>query len=232
MASSGTNTFNLSVDELILEAYERCGIVTPTGYQLRSARRSLNLLLQDLGNRDLHLFKRSQTTFSTVASDETYVLANAVLDVMDMHVLAGGTTGSEISMARYTQSEYAVLPNKSTEARPSHYYLDRERDAATLFLYPTPDAVYTVNYFAYNRIQDVGEYTNTLDIPVKFLPAVTTGLAFLLAEKLPALEVPRVSLFKQRYDEEVLRAIEEDEERTSLYLTPNLAGTGFAVRTG
>ena len=94
MASSGTNTFNLSVDELILEAYERCGIVTPTGYQLRSARRSLNLLLQDLGNRDLHLFKRSQTTFNTVASDETYVLATSILDVMDMHVLAGGTTGS------------------------------------------------------------------------------------------------------------------------------------------
>ena len=108
MASSGTNTFNLSVDELILEAYERCGIVTPTGYQLRSARRSLNLLLQDLGNRDLHLFKRSQTTFSTVASDETYVLANAVLDVMDMHVLAGGTTGSEISMARYPPSQRAL----------------------------------------------------------------------------------------------------------------------------
>jgi len=232
MASSGTNTFNLSVDELILEAYERCGVVTPTGYQLRSARRSLNLLLQDLGNRDVHLFKRAQTTFNTVASDETYVLDAAILDVMDMYILSGGTTGSEISMARYTQSEYAGLPNKSTESRPSHYYLDRERDAATLYLYPAPDAVYTINYFAYNRIQDVGEYTNTLDVPAKFLPAVTTGLAFLLSEKLPALDVPRVSLFKQRYDEEVLRAIEEDEERVSLYLTPNLAGSSFAVRSG
>ena len=232
MAVSGTTTFNLSVDELIIEAYERCGIITTTGYQLRSARRSLILLLQDLGNRDLHLFKRAQTTFNTVASDADYTLDGAILDVMDMTILAGGTTGSEISVARYTQSEYAALPNKSTETRPSHYYLDRERDAAVLFMYPTPDAVYTVKYFAYNKIQDVGDYTNTLDIPVKFLPAVTTGLAFMLSEKLPALEVPRVSLFKQRYDEEVLRAIEEDEERTSLYLTPNLAGTGFAVRTG
>jgi hypothetical protein len=78
----------------------------------------------------------------------------------------------------------------------------------------------------------VGDYTNTLDVPARFLPAVTTGLAFMLSEKLPALDVPRVSLFKQRYDEEVLRAIEEDEERVSLYLTPNLAGSGFAVRTG
>mgnify|MGYP003677166617 FL=1 len=232
MASSGTNTFNLSVDELILEAYERCGVTTPTGYQLRSARRSLNLLLQDLGNRDVHLFKRAQTTFNTVESDETYVLDAAILDVMDMHILSGGSNGSEISMARYTQSEYAGLPNKSTEARPSHYYLDRERDAATLYLYPSPDAVYTINYFAYNRIQDVGDYTNTLDVPARFLPAVTTGLAFMLSETLPALDVPRVSLFKQRYDEEVLRAIEEDEERVSLYLTPNLAGSGFAVRTG
>ena len=230
MAVSGTATFNLSVDELAIEAYERCGVSSPTGQQLRSARRSLNLLLQDLGNRDLHLFKRTQATTSTVASQTSYTLAGSVLDVMDLTVLSGGTTGSEITMSRYTQAEYAVLPNKSNEARPSHYYLDRERDAPVLFLFATPDKVYTIKYFAYSRIEDVGDYTNTLDVPVKFLPAVVTGLALHLAEKLPAFEAARITYFMGKYNEEILRAIQEDEERTSLFLTPNLAGTAFAVR--
>ena len=172
MATSGTTTFDLSVDELIIEAYERNAVTSPTGLQLRSARRSLNLLLADLNNRDLHLFKRVQTTFNTVASTTSYTLANSILDV------------------------------------------------------------YKVNYFAYNRIEDVGDYTNTIDVPVKFLPAVTTGLAFMLSEKLPTLDTARTALFKARYDEEVLRVIQEDEERTSLYLTPNLAGTGFETRGG
>lgn len=229
MATSGTTSFNLSVDELIIEAYERCAVPSPTGQQLRSARRSLNLLLADLNNRDLHLFKRAQSTFNTVASQTSYTLSGAVLDVSDVTVHADGTTGSEISVARLTQSDYAALPNKTTEARPSQYYLDRERDAPILFLYTTPDKVYKINYYAYNRIEDVGAYTNTLDVPVKFLPAVTTGLAFYLSEKVDAA---KTALFKSRYDEEVLCAIQEDEERASLFLTPNLAGTGFAVRSG
>ena len=232
MATSGTTTFNLSVDELILEAYERNAVGSPTGLQLRSARRSLNLLLADLNNRDLHLFKKVQTTFNTVASTTSYTLPNVQLDVSDMMIFSAGTTGSEISMSRLTQSEYAALPNKNNESRPSQYYLDRERDAPVLFLFATPDKVYKINYFAYNRIEDVGDYTNTIDVPVKFLPAVTTGLSFMLSEKLPTLDTARTALFKARYDEEVLRAIQEDEERTSLYLTPNLAGTGFATRAG
>ena len=229
MATSGTATFNLSVDELIVEAYERNAVASPTGQQLRSARRSLNLLLADLNNRDLHLFKRAQTTFNTVESSTSYTLAGSILDVSDMTIHADGTTGSEISVARLTQSEYAALPNKTNEARPSQYYLDRERDAAVLYLFATPDGVYKINYYAYNRIEDVGDYTKNLDVPVKFLPAVTTGLAFYLSEKVDAA---KTALFKSRYDEEVLRAIQEDEERTSLFLTPNLAGTGFAVRSG
>jgi len=232
MATSGTTTFDLSVDELIIEAYERNAVTSPTGLQLRSARRSLNLLLADLNNRDLHLFKRAQTTFNTVASTTSYTLAGSILDVSDMTIFSDGTTGSEISVSRLTQSEYTALPNKSNEARPSQYYLDRERDAPILFLFTTPDKVYKVNYFAYNRIEDVGDYTNTIDVPVKFLPAVTTGLAFMLSEKLPTLDTARTALFKARYDEEVLRVIQEDEERTSLYLTPNLAGTGFETRGG
>ncbi len=232
MAVSGTTTFNMSVDEIIIEAYERCAVSSPTGHQLRSARRSLNLLLQDLGNRDVHLFKQDQQTLSTVASQTSYTLDGDVLDVYDVYVLSDGTTGSEISVARYTQAEYASMPNKTNETRPSHFYLDRERDAPKLFLYPTPEKVYTINYFEYTRIQDVGDYTNTLDVPVKFLPAVITGLAFMLSEKLPTLDTARTTLFKRRYDEDVLRAIQEDEERTSLFLTPNIAGTGFAARIG
>jgi len=232
MATSGTTTFDLSVDELIIEAYERNAVTSPTGLQLRSARRSLNLLLADLNNRDLHLFKRVQTTFNTVASTTSYTLANSILDVSDMTIFSGGTTGSEISVSRLTQSEYTALPNKSNEARPSQYYLDRERDASVLFLFTTPDKVYKINYFGYTRIEDVGDYTNSIDVPVKFLPAVATGLAFMLSEKLPTLDTARTALFKARYDEEVLRVIQEDEERTSLYLTPNLAGTGFETRGG
>jgi len=232
MAVSGTTTFNMSVDEIIIEAYERCAVSSPTGHQLRSARRSLNLLLQDLGNRDVHLFKQAQQTLSTVASQTSYTLDGDVLDVYDVYVLSDGTTGSEISVARYTQAEYAAMPNKTNETRPSHFYLDRERDAPKLFLYPTPEKVYTINYFEYTRIQDVGDYTNTLDVPVKFLPAVITGLAFMLSEKLPTLDTARTTLFKRRYDEDVLRAIQEDEERTSLFLTPTIAGTGFAARIG
>jgi hypothetical protein len=180
----------------------------------------------------VHLFKQAQQTLSTVASQTSYTLDSDVLDVYDVYVLSSGTTGSEISVARYTQSEYAAMPNKSNEARPSHFYLDRERDAPKLFLFPTPEQVYTINYFEYTRIQDVGDYTNTLDVPVKFLPAVITGLSFLLSEKLPKMDPARTTLFKRRYDEDVLRAIQEDEERTSLFLTPNIAGTGFAARIG
>ena len=217
MATSGTTSFNLSVDELIIEAYERCAVPSPTGQQLRSARRSLNLLLADLNNRDLHLFKRAQSTFNTVASQTSYTLSGAVLDVSDVTVHADGTTGSEISVARLTQSDYAALPNKTTEARPSQYYLDRERDAPILFLYTTPDKVYKINYYAYNRIEDVGAYTNTLDVPVKFLPAVTTGLAFYLSQKVAP---DRTQALKLYYEDELARALAEDGSASSSYITP------------
>lgn len=231
MASSGTTTFNLQADDLIRRAYSRLGQNSPSGYDMRQARDALNLLLQEIGSRTVLLFATESASFNTVASVASYTLPPDTVDVQDVMCADGDL---QIPMTPYSQADYQRLPIKNMPGRPVNYFSDRNVSAAVIRLWPVPDRVYSISYYKIRRIQDVGEYTNTLDVPVKFLPAIVSGLAWSMAdEKFQAApaemnasmretERLRRDQLKQRYEEELTRVIDEDRDRASLYILPDL----------
>jgi len=187
MASSGTTTFNPSIDDVIEEAYERCGVRTNSGYDLKSARRSLNLLFSEWGNRGINLWKVKSKT-------ET--------------------------LTKISRSEYIAIPNKTQAGTPSQYYVDRQlTPTISLYLAPDTSAVTNIFYYYLARIEDVGAYTNTADMPFRFFPCMVSGLAFYLSQKIAP---DRIQALKLLYEDELKRALEEDGQRTSVYISPNV----------
>ena len=221
MATSGTTTFDLDIDEIIQEGYERCGITTNSGYDLRSARRSLNLLFAEWGNRGIHLWKVSLNTIALVAGQAEYSTASNVNDVLEAFVsTSANNTGdrTDVSLTKIDRSAYAAMPNKGASGQPSQYYVKRET-LPKIFLYITPDAsTYThLKYYSINRIEDAGAYTNEADVAYRFLPCMCAGLAYYLAmKKSPQL----VQQNKLVYEDELKRALDEDGQRTSTFLSP------------
>ena len=221
MATSGTTTFDLDIDEIIQEGYERCGITTNSGYDLRSARRSLNLLFAEWGNRGIHLWKVSLNTIALVAGQAEYSTASNVNDVLEAFVsTSANNTGdrTDVSLTKIDRSAYAAMPNKGASGQPSQYYVKRET-LPKIFLYITPDAsTYThLKYYSINRIEDAGIYTNEADVAYRFLPCMCAGLAYYLAmKKSPQL----VQQNKLVYEDELKRALDEDGQRTSTFLSP------------
>ena len=221
MATSGTTTFDLDIDEIIQEGYERCGITTNSGYDLRSARRSLNLLFAEWGNRGIHLWKVSLNTIALVAGQAEYSTASNVNDVLEAFVsTSANNTGdrTDVSLTKIDRSAYAAMPNKGASGQPSQYYVKRET-LPKIFLYITPDAsTYThLKYYSINRIEDAGGYTNEADVAYRFLPCMCAGLAYYLAmKKSPQL----VQQNKLVYEDELKRALDEDGQRTSTFLSP------------
>ena len=221
MATSGTTTFDLDIDEIIQEGYERCGITTNSGYDLRSARRSLNLLFAEWGNRGIHLWKVSLNTITLVAGQAEYSTASNVNDVLEAFVsTSANNTGdrTDVSLTKIDRSAYAAMPNKGASGQPSQYYVKRET-LPKIFLYITPDAsTYThLKYYSINRIEDAGIYTNEADVAYRFLPCMCAGLAYYLAmKKSPQL----VQQNKLVYEDELKRALDEDGQRTSTFLSP------------
>ena len=221
MTTSGTATFDLEFDDLIEEAYERCGLEDRDGYDMRTARRSINLMLADWANRGLNLWTIEQRQIAMVVGQNTYDLPNDTVNVLSAVIRTGSSqTQQDITIDRISQNEYLHLPDKNTPARPAQYYVQRT-STPVLFVYPTPDSAqsYIFRYYAIRRIQDVGAYTNTADVVFRFLPALAAGLAYYISlKKAPE----RTMMLKQLYEEEFQRAAQEDRDIASVYLTPDL----------
>jgi len=221
MATSGTTTFDLSIDDIIEEAYERCAIRTNSGMDLKSARRSLNILFSEWGNRGIHLWKVGLQEQLLTAGTETYNAPSNANDILEAYIsTTTGTTSStnDISLTKISRSEYAALPNKGSTGQPSQYYVDRQT-TPTITLYQTPDAVtYTyLKYYYLKRIEDAGNYTNQADVVFRFIPCMVAGLAYYLSmKKNPQL----TQQSKLIYEDELSRALNEDGQRTSVYITP------------
>jgi|TARA_A100000171_G_scaffold28279_1_gene26386 hypothetical protein len=221
MATSGTTTFDLSIDDIIEEAYERCAIRTNSGMDLKSARRSLNILFSEWGNRGIHLWKVGLQEQLLTAGTATYNAPSNANDILEAYIsTTTGTTSStnDISLTKISRSEYAALPNKGSTGQPSQYYVDRQT-TPTITLYQTPDAVtYTyLKYYYLKRIEDAGNYTNEADVVFRFIPCMVAGLAYYLSmKKNPQL----TQQSKLIYEDELSRALNEDGQRTSVYITP------------
>jgi hypothetical protein len=221
MASSGTSTFNLNIDEVIDEAYERCGLTTNSGYDLKRARRNLNILLSEWSNRGLNLWKVENKEQALTAGTISYATPSNCNDVLEAYVSTGAgnsTTITDVSLTKIDRSAYAALPNKGSTGQPSQYYVDRQINPQ-IYLYQAPDAVtYTyLKYYYIARIEDAGAYTNTPDAPYRFLPCMVAGLSYYLSFFKAA---DRTQMLKLAYEDEMKRALDEDGSRTSLYISP------------
>lgn len=216
MATSGTTTFNLELDDIIEDAYERCGLSgTRTGYQLRSARRSLNLLLSEWGNRGVHIWKVENYTQTLTAGTSTYTAPSDASDVLEM-VFRNGST--DTTMTKISRSEYQAIPNKSSQGTPTQYYVKRNLSDVEINLYLTPGTTGTqINYYYLGRIEDAGAYTNTPDAPWRFLPCMVSGLAYFLSQKIAP---ERTQALKLYYEDEMQRALTEDSQSTSVHIVP------------
>lgn len=214
MATSGSKNFELQVDEYIEEAFERCGLEFRTGYDARTAKRSLNLLLADWANRGLNQWTIKQRTLSLTAGTSAY---NLDADVIDVLSLVCRRSSSDLTMERLSRDSYLVIPSKSTQGRPSQFFLDRQV-TPSLKLFPTPEnATDIIVYDALVRMDDADSYTNTMDVPFRFYPCLAAGLAYYIAMK----RAPdRIQLLKAVYEEEFERARTEDRDRSSFNVSP------------
>jgi hypothetical protein len=214
MATSGTTTFDLSVDEIIEEAYERCGIELRTGYDLETARRSLNLMVAEWANRGLNQWLIVKNNF-TVTDGTNYVdLGTDVVDITSAVIQRDST---DFQLERISRSDFLYTPEKADKARPTQFFLERHI-TPRMYLYPTPEnSTDVVYYYALTRMQDVGDFTNNMETVFRFLPCMTAGLAYYIAIK----RAPdRVQLLKQIYDEEFDRAAFEDIDSVSSRFVP------------
>jgi len=217
MTTSGSRDFNLDVGEVIEEAYERCGLEVRTGYDARTARRSLNLMFAEWSNRGLNLWTVNQATINLVQGTSLYSLASDVVDTLDV-VLRRSNTDYEVQ--RISRGDYVTLPNKTTQGRPSQYYLDRQI-TPQLNLWSVPEnSTDQIIYYYVRRIEDADDLVNTTDMPFRFYPCMVAGLAYYMAVK----RAPdRVQMLKSIYEEEFQRAADEDQGRTPLKLQPSLS---------
>ena len=223
MATSGSTTFDLNIDDIIEEAYERCAIRTNSGYDLKSARRSLNLLFSEWGNRGVHLWKVALVENTLVSGQAEYTTPSTTSDVLEAFVsstaaASNSSSTQDVSLTKIDRSTYAALPNKLATGQPSQYYVQRET-TPKIFLYQAPDlnTYTTLKYYVVKRIEDAGAYTNQADVAYRFLPCMCSGLAYYLAmKKNPQL----VQQNKLIYEDELKRALDEDGQRTSTFITP------------
>lgn len=226
MATSGTATFNMDFTEIAEEAWERAGREMRSGYDLRTARRSMNLLTIEWVNRGVNLWTIEEGSVNLVDGTSQYTLAEDTIDLLD-HVIrtnSGNTsTQSDLTINRISVSTYASIPNKLSEGRPIQMWIDRQRDAPVLNLWPVPDKsdTYVLRYWRIRRIQDAGSGVETADMNYRFLPCLVAGLAYNIALKVPEL-VQRVPMLKEVYEEAFTLAAAEDREKTSDYYRPRI----------
>ena len=205
MTTSGSTDFELDVSDYVEEAFERCGLEVRTGYDLQTARRSLNLLFADWANRGLNQWTIAQRTQTVTSSTSTYDLGTDVIDVL--------------SMERISRDTYLSIPSKTTTGRPTQFFIDRQI-TPQIKVWPSPENSTDILIFdCLTRIQDADAYTDTLEVPFRFYPCLAAGLAYYLAIK----KAPdRIQLLKAIYDEEFDRAQAEDRDRASFNVAPSL----------
>ena len=231
MTTSGTALFNLDFAELAEEAWERAGREMRSGYDLRTARRSMNLLTIEFANRGINLWTIESGSQVLTPGTATYNLPADTIDIIE-HVIrtnAGNATlQSDLTISRISVSTYASIPTKLTQGRPIQIFVERLRDQPRFTLWPVPDSSiqYTLFYYRLRRIEDAGDGSNTPDAPFRFLPAIASGLAYYIALKTPELS-SRVPMLKQDYDEQFNLAAGEDREKASVRFVPRM----FGVRT-
>tara|TARA_R110000803_G_C11963531_1_gene318977 strand:+ start:34 stop:699 length:666 start_codon:yes stop_codon:yes gene_type:complete len=218
MATSGTTAFDLTVEEVIVEAYERCGLSAQSGFDLKMARRSLNLLFAEWANRGLNLWTIEQKTQILTSGTTTYSLGTDVVDILSAVLTTADDSTIDSQLDRISRAEYLHISKKTTQSSPSQYYLERTI-TPTLYLYPTPNDAHTFKYYALTRIQDAGVYTNNTEVPFRFLPCLVAGLSYYLAMK----KAPeRLQILKQVYEDEWQRASAEDSTRASVRIVPKI----------
>ena len=219
MATSGTYNFNLDVDTIIQEASELIGGEATLGNEVTSAKRSINLVLTDWQNRSINLWTVATTVTTSVTS---YALTSSTIDILEAVVTRDNR---DLGMIRISMEEYLQINNKSQTGRPSQYAIRRGRDNPEIFLYPIPEnSTDTLKLEQIHKIQDVENViTENVDVPTRFLPCLTMGLAYYMSMKRPNTPVDRISLLKQNYEELLNNAQLEDRERTSLFFKPKLS---------
>jgi len=218
MTTSGSRDFNMDVGEIIEEAYERCGIEVRTGYDARTARRSLNLMFADWANRGLNLWTVKQGTITLTQGQATETLSASVVDVLELVLRRDGT---DYEIERISRGEYATLPNKTTQGRPSQYWFNKQiQPVINLWAVPENSTDQIIYYYV-DRIEDADTLVNTTDMPFRFYPCMVAGLAYYISMK----RAPeRMQLLKAVYEEEFQRAADEDGDRVPLTLQP---GRGY-----
>ena len=216
MTVSGSTTFELDVADYVEEAFERCGLEVRTGYDLKTAKRSMNLMFADWANRGLNQWTIAQKTFTVTYGDGDYDLGTSTIDVLSLVVRRDGT---DYALNRISRDEYLNIPTKSTTGRPTQYFVDRLINPV-IKMWPLPDnSTDVVFYDALIRLDDADNYTNTLQVPFRFYPALAAGLAYYIAIK----RAPdRAQLLKTVYEEEIGRAMDEDRDRASFRVAPDL----------
>ena len=223
MTTSGVANFNLDLTEIVEEAFERVGSELRTGYDLKTARRSLNLMFADWANRGINMWTFEQGSIPLVVGQATYDLPADTVDLLE-HVIRTGagssSTQADLTITRISVSTYATIPNKLQQARPIQVWIER-LNTPRITVWPIPDdsQPYTFVYWRMKRIQDAGNGVNTMDLPFRFIPCMVAGLAYYLALKVSG-GAERLPILKQQYDEAWQLASDEDREKASVRFVP------------
>jgi len=214
MATSGSLNFELDVADYIEEAFERCGLEVRTSYDYKTARRSINLMLAEWANRGLNQWTIAQRSQALTQSTGDYDLTSDIIDVLSVVVRRNGT---DYALERLSRDDYLSIPTKTTEGRPTQFFLDRQI-TPRLKLWPVPENSTDVVYYdALTRMEDADKLVNTMEVPFRFYPCLAAGLAYYLSIK----RAPnRVQLLKAVYEEELERAMTEDRDRASFNVVP------------
>ena len=239
--TSATTTFDktFAIDEIVEEAHERIGLQNVAGYQLKSARRSLNVLFQEWGNRGIHYWEIGSTNIDLIEGQAEYKFFRSsddgtsatttspasvygMSDVLEAQLRSNRTqtTQADSPMTKVDRSTYGGFSNKLSKGTPNQYWVQRFIDHVSISVYPTPDssnASKDMHIYYIKRIQDVGDYTNATDVPFRFVPCMISGLAFYLAQKYKPELVQAMKLY---YEDELARALAEDGSASSTYITP------------
>ena len=220
MASSGQTTFNLAIDDVIEQAFEQIGGQPISGEEARSARIALNLLLTEWQNRGVLLWKLVNTPVTVTTSVTSYTLDSDIIDSLQTTI---NVNGNDLEMNRITYQDYMKLPDKTQTGRPTQFSFLRGKDNVSMTVWPTPDQTYTMNLLTMTRIQDVtASAIQTADLPFRFLPALVDGLAYKMSMRRPGVDPSKISFLKQQYEETFAFALEEDRQRTSMFIRPRL----------
>lgn len=222
MATSGTADFNMDFTEIADLAWMQAGREMRTGFDLRIARQSMNLLTIDWQNKGLNMWTFDEGSISLVAGTAEYDLPADTIDLLEHTIRTGsGNTQTDIGMTRISVSVYATIPNKNATGKPLQIFIQRSRVNPTVTVWPVPDASqpYTLRYWRMRRIEDAGDGVNTPDVQFRFLPALVAGLAYYISMKVPEL-MPRMDMLKAVYEEAYANAAAEDREKASIRLIP------------